>query len=711
MGDWGNVACCLGADTGENGDQDAGWSSVCTNDVASNQEVADSFGWGAVASSACIDDARTDLECGAGSAFAPQQEQVLDLTASPPKKRPRGRPRKESTPNERFGEVFGEKSLAMGQYCTIPTLNTVASEITMELVSDGPSADVARNSKVVSLGSKLVNGYVDEKQAFLVWIDLLKKCLISTGASMDEDYVQVCSKYLDSQEFHTSSVLTTAREIGVSSKVLQGKLCRLVSGVALHERLMRYALEKQLTLLVSTQQPGIKLRMYIDVASYDETPMRTRCRADSAPGTQKYDVGEVASDLGTVVKLDSQLGSSNTKVKKLQSQCLFLFLVEVNGVKVRFLGDTCAPLQSMASTDTESQLHCQLRVSSATSMARHFDWRSRSVCTDSDGANLKAEVALAKERNVASLHTSCEVHKTNKIYTRAYEGLLKDHVTGLVHTALAVQEGSWLALFRSCLRQEIQQRLVVCRGRVCDDAQTFRKEAIKTFLGERSAKASTQRLLLCKLPNGDWRNTSQVQHFVDDDCVDVDKQEVSKILECGLCFAMLSKKPVIWARSRWGNADACVDQLGLLEAVHGLLTHAFNRLYFQQSKLRAGPEAQDDGVLTTATGSMLVSNQVPQDATIEQGPPEASNFLDTPSALSVSAEQHSKDRQQGYKWLQSGPFGMLALMRISMRPLQHMMARQFYLISPEFELQERAHLARLTKSGAATLGSRQYMVT
>eukprot|EP00971_Amphidinium_carterae_P209432 4154427-Amphidinium_carterae.1 len=48
-------------------------------------------------------------------------------------------------------------------------------------------------------------------------------------------------------------------------------------------------------------------------------------------------------------------------------------------------------------------------------------------------------------------------------------------------------------------------------------------------------------------------------------------------LERGLCFALMGKRPPIWARHRWTGADLCLQELGLLECIHHLLSRTYAR--------------------------------------------------------------------------------------------------------------------------------------
>ena len=79
---------------------------------------------------------------------------------------------------------------------------------------------------------------------------------------------------------------------------------------------------------------------------------------------------------------------------------------------------------------------------------------------------------------------------------------------------LSLKQASVLQTFRTCLREEIRQRLVVKRGAPPIDAVNYKKQILDLFLTHTAKQGTVHRLLLAKLPNGDWKNREQVQYFV-----------------------------------------------------------------------------------------------------------------------------------------------------------------------------------------------------
>ena len=184
------------------------------------------------------------------------------------------------------------------------------------------------------------------------------------------------------------------------------------------------------------------------------------------------------------------------------------------------------------------------------------------------------------------------------------------------------------------------------------------------------------------------------------------------MLESGLTLAMLGAKPKVWARHRWCSAERAVDQLGLLEAVHGLLTHTFANFMGRHGKsgqalaghVQAVHLTGDDERGPPAPAGTCTAS--PEGPPMEQSaPPEAGH-----STL-ISATDHARDRHEASQWLAANPFGYIVMMRTTMQPLKELMGRQFHVAGPDFEVERQAELCKKLKTGLQGPGLREFMAT
>eukprot|EP00971_Amphidinium_carterae_P340587 6479023-Amphidinium_carterae.2 len=72
------------------------------------------------------------------------------------------------------------------------------------------------------------------------------------------------------------------------------------------------------------------------------------------------------------------------------------------------------------------------------------------------------------------------------------------------------------------------------------------------------------------------------------------------------------------------------------------------------------------------------------------------------------AKINAKDREHTFKWLQGDPLAELMLVAITLEPLQHLLNQHFAHASEEFELQQRADMAKAMLKGER--GARVYRI-
>ena len=550
-------------------------------------------------------------------------------------------------------------------------------------------------------------------------------------ATLDEDYLKLQDHYLNTAAgYHVASIAMKAKETGVSPDVLQPKLWRLASAHWLNQKHQRFSVEQKASWhLAAPQQIA-----YVEHSSYDETPMKASFdeiedlldeeTPEPSPGAAFGSLDDLL-----VTKQLSKLFRHNTStVKMLQTKASFGMVLHVGGEYVHLLGQTVCPLQIMERGTAEVLQACLHRNSAVSSWVTPFRWKARSVCTDKAGYNIKAEKSITQNRpqSWSNLHIHCEVHCTSTCFQKTYESLVPHEVSGLIRCALALRQPSVLNTFRTCLKEEIRKRLVIKRGAPPLDAVQHRQQLLDTFLTQQSRQGQVHRLLLAKLPNGDWRNRSEVHYFVGpSDNALQDADQIAEMLETGLVYCMCSSKPHLWPRHRWTGADVAVDELARIEAVHGLLSATFPRMMLNFSKpapaLHQGQQAEDpmQPPSEPSPAAQLFDRTFAHEATAASTD-HAEGLSERPDQVgggeaeaeeARSAAQHSQDRRQAATWLKTDPLAHLILMRLTMEPLRLLLQAQLAVVSEEWELEQRVASLASTASTSGSGAPRAHMIT
>ena len=111
-----------------------------------------------------------------------------------------------------------------------------------------------------------------------------------------------------------------------------------------------------------------------------------------------------------------------------------------------------------------------------------------------------------------------------------------------------------------------------------------------TSLTHTAKQGTVHRLLLAKLPNGDWRNREQVQYFIGPSAEALtDHSSKPRMLETGLNHANAQLE----AQAHVEGADVAVDELARIEAVHGLLTATYPRMLIAFARPSGQPQPRE----------------------------------------------------------------------------------------------------------------------
>ena len=640
--------------------------------------------------------------------------------AGPPTKRRRGRPSK------LLQEFLAQHPSATGSTSALPTL--IPSDVGTEkpgvpnvgphLEAETRQADVAAMHRKDDVIVPTVESYVPVRlRGFTLpsaTAPVLLQCcrLAAEEALADDSYVKIHHAYLTPEKYHLASQSVRAGQLGLSRQALHSKLCRLVNAQTTLLNMQRVQLEDEVTRHFSSQQ----LVAYVDAQTYDETPMKATIKHDNVPAQH----GQGASTGSQLASGASQVDGQQfqnldtgrleaMKVKILQTRQFYGMVLKHGHDYVNIMGQTLCPLQVMERGTAEVLKECLLRQSAVSPRAALFTFPTRLSCSDKAAYNLKAEADMVGDRagSWQHIHTTCDVHATSTAYNKVFEGLVPSQVSGLIRCALSLREPAALHAFRRCLAEEIQSRLRILRGAPPRSAEEHRQRTMETFMSEGSS-SMVVRVLLSHLPNGDWRNSSEVEYYVSVQDADIDKDHICRRLQQGLCYAMVGTQPSFWPRHRWTGADIALDELARMEAIHCLLSHTYSRFmrtYHHRMASTCDEETRLNPLLPIASLGNLPGGEGEGDTAVEGVMQEG-----TGPAEPSSAAEHSRNRRQAQEWLQSRPWSQLVAMRLTMEPLRQLLLAQFQTCSEEWEVHERAELLR-QREDVGGPGHRRYMLS
>eukprot|EP00971_Amphidinium_carterae_P347988 6490258-Amphidinium_carterae.2 len=701
---------------------DASWGLVAA--AGSSRDCNASSSWDQVAALDEGEQQRTQqgAEVVAPAALAADALGAV-ATDKPPQRRKRGRPPKHACPRSTDLALGGVSVVAVADD---PNVYSQVEPIILPKIP--PNLACATTMMVQTPTDWNVcpdGGYmVMSKLGVCLW-----HCIgmaLGQEINHDDDYMQLLEHFLHNDDYHCASALIKSRFLNMSRQVLQEKMWRFASALCHWQRVSRFVFEQE---VLSAIGPLGKVLAYVDAVCYDETPMKTSIQAD-VPKSVPLNAAATASspmlDATLVGKLDDKVSSTSVVCKILQFHQAMGILVEVNGRMVHFISDTVTPLQVMERANASVLQQCLLRQCAVSKASEQAQVQTRISCTDKGAYNLKCERDISNLRGSwQHMGVHCDIHATSNAHHRTFEHLLPDQVVGLLHVALSVQLGSALSCFRSCLKTEIRQRLKVYRGHASAEARSHRAAILDLFMSDKGSTTQIQRLLMSKLPNGNWRNEKDVEFYIEcEDGPTPDADRISSLLESGLTYAMMAAKFKVWPRHRWTGAALSIDLVSRMEACHRLLSHTYCRFVVVMSKPSNRVFTQPTAGLASDSGAPTLEN-VGLAEVNNSGNADASADVEMDNAGLVgnedvqgmaegtgnTAADNSKQRSKGMKWLQTKPFDFLVLLRHAVEPLTIFMQEQLHLCSWDWEIEQRSKVAQALASGQEGIGLRAYMCT
>eukprot|EP00971_Amphidinium_carterae_P119762 2372506-Amphidinium_carterae.2 len=516
----------------------------------------------------------------------------------------------------------------------------------------------------------------------------------SDGAEFDENMFKLEDEFLNpDKEYHLQSIAVRADKLNIEKGALQKKSCRLAAAQHCYLNLQQCMLQA----LASASQSGVEKVAFVEFCAYDETPMKTTLKGQpierSTPPEGQVSEGYLR-DMATAKRLTEKIDNEGVIAKILQTRHGFGFLLKQGANYIHVLGDVTSPLAAMERGTSEVLKSILLRQSVAWEHTQAFHMRTRAVTTDAAHSNIKTECSINHDRGKGwkPLALHCEVHYTSNTCKRVIPSIVPEVVSGLLHTALSLQHGSGMTVFRACLRAVIQERLQICKGAPGLAADEYRLNALRLFGNKTSNLGMVQNMLLLRLCNGDWRKTHTIEHYQRPLDHALDRQTLVDLVCDGMIVSVAGQRPVTFPQHRWTGADKAVEQIGLLSVIHNVLRPAYERFCVVMSKPDRGASSSSHGEI----GGELVADVDVVDQSELGGAVEdmeGQAVLPEEGGQGKSAEEHSKNRRHALVWLRREPLAQLMVMRTLLEPIRILLVHQFKICSEEFELEQRSLVA------------------
>eukprot|EP00971_Amphidinium_carterae_P327758 6459272-Amphidinium_carterae.3 len=472
----------------------------------------------------------------------------------------------------------------------------------------------------------------------------------------------------------------------------------MAAGQYLYSKYQRWVLEKA----VIEKVVPVRLLCYIECMLYDETPMKLKV-ADPImrlPSVSQFDdtsLDPSESNSKRQMQLLVSIDASATKV--FQVRQTFGFLLAMDDGCWKIFGETPCPISILGRNSALVIQEALSRLSGSTILSNNFKVSSRVACMDSHAANLKAEASLSasQKRKWSTLISRCEIHHCSRAFKKTYDGLMEGDISAIIHLSLALRTGTAMSVFRTCLKDVIHEQLCILYTPVPEECKVYKQKFMCLCLSS-GANLLMKRMVLCKLPNGDWTKSGVVEvHVGHDSRGRLSKPNLAQVLCGSLTYILCGCKPAVWPRHRWTGCDLSVEQLLRLEGIHNLLSSTWRKFLLAYGK----------GVVNCAVGNSHAcdvgedaNEEIHADDDVLQ---EGAGLDNGAGELQIGTNQtqknaadNARDRRIATAWINSSsqmPLATLVLLRTSMDPLIKLLNSQLDISSLDWELRQQASLA------------------
>ena len=317
----------------------------------------------------------------------------------------------------------------------------------------------------------------------------------------------------------------------------------------------------------------------------------------------------------------------------------------------------------------------------------------------------------------SGLHLPCNIHIIAGAFKKSFQ-LMDSDVSGMINVALYLSMGPNMFLFRQTLTQLVASKLQIVRGTPTPEMHMYREHMLNLFCSAGRGLA-LKRFLLSKLPNGDWRRKDIIEVFIPPG-LDFAREQVLDNVCTALVLSLAGSLFSVYPRHRWLGADTTVEQVGLCEAVNGLLSSTLHSMMQSTTASSSQLEVPESAEFTDLPFDPSVTvpeeimpgektggapGQVPSEVGLQ---PEAEATLQAPPAHETGqpedwqglAALNAQQRQKAAACMQTSPLPRLMVMRAAMRPLAQLLQGHLLRGSEAWENEQRASIATAALSGA-----------
>ena len=527
----------------------------------------------------------------------------------------------------------------------------------------------------------------------------------SAEAGSDDDAARrrLLHAYLASSA--TVSMAAQARECETEHYEAQ-KFCKEYASALVHsDRLARMQVERA----VCGSAGGIadNLIFYMDVVREDETPMKMgilNCIDKDVPKLPVVTAspGELLVPLSSfVVPGAHQVRKQKTVAKLLQSEASFAILYRhaATGALMSFTGTTLSWVQHVDRTTGECLAEARRLRDGVTSAAESFALRTMSSTLDQAKSNprCQAEVARRRQAGWLQLPVACEVHMAQGCLRKAVK-IVDEVVSGHIHFALAVNFSTGFNNFQKVLQEVIKERVVVKYGKPTPQAEQYKAHVLRLCCS-RGARLSERRLALLAGPNGDWRNTQNVEVYVPIGSQNVDVAQLSRVVAANTAVMLAGSRFTVFDRHRWTRSDAAFSEWILLQACHGLGAAAFARWVSsyrvpKSTKAGAGGKGRKAGAKGAGRGGAPNADErsgCDDAVALGQAVALAAGRIAADTA-EADCEQH---RAKAAAFVNSSCLSTSIILRQIMEPFHVLLKEQLRVGSDEWDLEQQALEAKV----------------
>ena len=541
-----------------------------------------------------------------------------------------------------------------------------------------------------------------------------KQCCNAAVAQPDTDPTmsKLAGFYLRSASTLHASKEALGKMLSLDPKKVESSLQAIASTLTLCDRADRLSLESLLS------SSACELLLYVDLNRYDETPMLLTVKQPLGTPTGSGEVAALpAGSASAAVPVPPAVHVPTITKQAAKSKVFavdhgFAMLLKVpsdmTGTGPQYItvtGKTLTWLQILERT-TASQLKQALGAIDAVGpSAASFALQCRLTTTDAAAENFSAErgTLRSREDSWTSIHLVCMVHQIALAHTRTFS-LMQEHISGMVNLSLSLAMGSAMAAFRDHLARIVRQRLLIIRGFPSQEVLQYRHFILELFCVS-GRQRELRHFLLSMLPNGDWRRRDAVEVYVAP-AVDINADQLTDQVVQGLVVALSGRVFTTYPQSRWIGCDVAVDEVGLCEAVHGLLSLTYASMLGQKQAADGEHRPQyQDGELADlqgfgTSGSTEPISQEPAGGPAdeellvqsrgEQGPDVLPSLQPEPAAGDPSAEALARRKQIASQWLRMEPLPQLMLARLCLRPMTSLLRAYIERSGDKWEQTQRA---------------------